>query len=192
MLKPTDEIKLTNRGNSIVIYKVSDTKVRREFLPRETKIVPYSEIIAVSQQPGGRELLYNYLYFDNKAALEESLNVKPEIEYEFTAESIPGWINLCSVDEFKDALDFAPEGVIKLIKQFSVSLPLTDTRKIDALKAQLGFDCAAAIRNEKDTIEDEYQAVETIKNRRVKHDEQESKEAESSTRRASKYNVVSR
>jgi hypothetical protein len=34
-----------------------------------------------------------------------------------------------SLDAWKDALDFAPAGVIDLIKDFSVKLPLTDYNK---------------------------------------------------------------
>jgi hypothetical protein len=35
-----------------------------------------------------------------------------------------------SLDSLLDALDFAPDGVIELIKTISVSLPLSDTQKM--------------------------------------------------------------
>jgi hypothetical protein len=39
--------------------------------------------------------------------------------------------------------------VIDLVKQFAVSLPLTDTTKIEALRDKTGFDVTKAIANRK-------------------------------------------
>ena len=52
-----------------------------------------------------------------------------------------------SLDQFLDCLDYAPEGVLELVKKFSVELPLTDFEKRQALKAKTGFDVDAAIAN---------------------------------------------
>ena len=42
---------------------------------------------------------------------------------------IPTWINSCSLDEFKDALDFAPEGIKELIKNENNVMEKTQPRK---------------------------------------------------------------
>lgn len=149
MLKPDTICTITNRSPGSVLYKIPESNIRREFNARETKKVPYAEILAVASQPGGRELLYNFFFIKEEEAVTEALNVKPEIEYFMTEDQIPGWINSCSIDEFKDALDFAPEGIKGLIKQISVTLPLNDMAKREALLDQLGFDCTKAIENEK-------------------------------------------
>jgi len=52
-----------------------------------------------------------------------------------------------SVDQFLDCLDYAPAGVIELIKKFAVELPLDDYKKRQALKAKTGFDVDAAVAN---------------------------------------------
>ena len=52
-----------------------------------------------------------------------------------------------SIDAFLDALDFAPIGVIDLIKTMSVSLPLEDYNKRKALLQKTGFDVDKAISN---------------------------------------------
>lgn len=142
---------VTNRSGGFVAYSIPDRHIRREFSPHETKRVPYYEIEEVSAQPGGRELIYNYLYVDDKV-LKEGLNIQPEREYYLKEADVDKWMSTCSLDEFKDALDFAPEGVKDLIKSHAVSLPLNDVSKCEALKEQLGFDCMAAIKNEKDTV----------------------------------------
>jgi hypothetical protein len=60
-----------------------------------------------------------------------------------------------SLDAFLDALDFAPTGVIDLIKKLSVSIPLTDMSKRKALKEKTGFDVDAALRHIEEEKEDE-------------------------------------
>ena len=52
-----------------------------------------------------------------------------------------------SLDVFLDALDFAPAGVIDLIKDLSIKLPLMDINKRKALKAKTGLDVDAAIKH---------------------------------------------
>lgn len=164
MIKPDTICAITNRSPGSVLYAIPEQHIRREFNRGETKRVPYSEIAAVASQAGGRELLYNYFFIKETGIVKEALNVEPEIEYFMTEDSIPEWMRSCSLDEFKDALDFAPEGVKNLIKQISVSLPLNDVEKREALKIQLGFDCEAAIRNEKATQEIDSE-LEDIKNK---------------------------
>lgn len=141
---------VTNRSGGFVTYSIPDKHIRREFAPHETKKVAYEEIEEVASQPGGRELIYNYLYIAEDI-LKEGLNIKPEVEYYLKEEDVDKWMSTCSLDEFKDALQFAPEGVKDLIKSHAVSLPLNDVAKCEALKTQLNFDCMAAIRNEKET-----------------------------------------
>ena len=93
------------------------------------------------------------------------------------------------VKQIKDCLDFAPPGVIDLIKKFSVSLPLTDFQKVNALKAKTGFDAAAALKHVMEEKEDdgENTILKTSGERRVKKEE----EVPAGRRTAPKYNVVS-
>jgi len=51
------------------------------------------------------------------------------------------------MEQFLDCLDFAPAGVIELIKKFAVSLPLDNYEKRQALKAKTGLDVDKAIAN---------------------------------------------
>ena len=63
-----------------------------------------------------------------------------------------------SLEAFLDCLDFAPLGVMDLVKKFAVDLPMTDYAKCEALKNKTGFDAMAAVRNkradEKEAAED--------------------------------------
>ena len=139
--------KVTNRSAGRVIYNIPEDHIRREFYNKETKEIALSELEKLAQQPGGRKLIYNYLSIQDADAIGHLVNRPIEPEYWLTEDKIPEWMNTCSLDEFKDALDFAPEGIKDLIKKYAVSLPLNDFAKRQALLEQLGFNVTKAIEN---------------------------------------------
>lgn len=149
-----NKIAVTNRSFGTVIYSIPEMGLRREFAPKETKKITPAELEALTSQPGGRELIEGYLLVHDAKALEEIVNVQVEPEYWLTEENIPGWMQSCSDDEFIDALNFAPEGVKSLIKDYAVKLPLNDFNKINAIKDILGFDVMSALKINKMSQED--------------------------------------
>ena len=153
-MKPTDICNVTNRSTAWVVYTIPDRNIRREFNVGETKRVPFQEVLDVSAQPGGRSLFHNYLFVQEQDAVKEAFNIDEEPEYFLTADQIPSWMDTCTLDEFKDALDFAPDGVKDLIKKIAVDNKLNDVAKRTAIKAQLGFDVDNAIRINQESKED--------------------------------------
>lgn len=147
-------VKVTNRSGGIVFYNVPEVHAARQFSPRESKVVPYQELVELSYQAGGRALIYHYLLVEDQEALREVINANEEPEYWLTNEQIPQWLNTCSLDQFIDALNFAPQGVKELIKDYSVSIPLTDTNKRKKVLEILHFDVDSAVRA-KETEEEE-------------------------------------
>jgi len=135
-----------NRSAGRVIYKIPEDNVRREFAPGETKRISYPELLHLSYQPGGRELMANFLQIQSEGVLN-SLNIRTEPEYYMSEKQVIDLLQNGSLEAFLDCLDFAPQGVIDLIKKFSVSLPLSDYSKRQALKEKTGFDVDAAITN---------------------------------------------
>jgi hypothetical protein len=57
------------------------------------------------------------------------LNIRTENEYYMSEEQIIELLREGSLDAFLDCLDYAPVGVIDLVKKYSVSLPLNDVEK---------------------------------------------------------------
>lgn len=172
-------VKVTNRSRGSVVYKLPELNVRREFYPQETKTIAKSEIEQLTAQPGGRELLYNYLFIEDKEVIKDVINVEPEPEYWLTEENIPNWMQTSSLDEFKDGLDFAPDGIKDLIKKYAVELPLNDVSKRKAMLDQLNFNVDVAVESLKPDPDSEGEVVPASANKR----------------RAAKlptYNVVSR
>ncbi len=187
----TTKINVRNRSNSVVVYNVDDLRVRREFMPGAVKQVPLEEIYALSQQPGGAEIIANYLFIENPAAVKEmSMNVEPE--YYLDDKGVIDLLKNGSVDALLDCLDFAPAGVLDLVQKYAIDLPLTDTRKIKAIKDKTGFDVALALKHKAELEAEAAEAGEQTESgmaveRRVKKTEQQ----ETTGRRTTpKYNVV--
>lgn len=134
-----------NKSAGRVVYRLPELGVRRMFYPGEHKEFEVSELEKLVQTPGGRKLIYNYLLVDDREIVEYLINGRVEPEYWMKEEEIDSWMNTCSLDEFKDALDFAPEGTKDLIKSHAISLPLNDMSKRDALEKQLGFNVTKAL-----------------------------------------------
>lgn len=135
-----------NRSASTVIYRIPEDNIRREFAPGETRKINYDELIHLSYQPGGRELMENFLQIEDENAIND-LNLRTEEEYYMDEKQIINLIKTGTLDQFLDCLDYAPMGVIDLLKDFSVKVPLEDYDKRRALKEKTGFDVDKAIAN---------------------------------------------
>jgi hypothetical protein len=143
-----------NRGASVVVYRIPEANIRRSFAPGETKRISAEELEKLTFQPGGMTLLTNFLQVQDEVVLEQ-MGVKVEPEYHMSEKDVAELIAAGSLDAFLDALDFAPVGVIDLIKKLSVSIPLTDIQKRKALKEKTGFDVDAALKHIEEEKEDE-------------------------------------
>ena len=177
-----------NRSAGIAVYKIPELGIRRTFQSGEVKKISAEELEKLTYRPGGMALLANFLQIMEPEAIAK-VGLRTEPEYHMSEQDIITLMRTGSVDEFLDCLDFAPKGVIDLIKKLSVSLPLTDFAKVNALKAKTGFDCTAAYKHEiEDKEEDgENTILKTSNERRVKKEEA----APEGRRTTPKYNVVS-
>ena len=125
-----------NRSTSMVVYKIPEDGIRREFAPGESKKISYKELEKLSYQSGGRALMTNFLQI-----------IHTENEYYMSEEQIVELLQTGDINAFLDCLDYAPVGVMDLIKKYSVSLPLNDVEKRQALKQKTGFDVSRALEH---------------------------------------------
>lgn len=177
-----------NRSAGVATYKIPEMGVRRTFSPGEVKQISAEELEKLTYRPGGMALLANFLQIMEPEAIAK-VGLNPQPEYFMSEQDIAKMMTTGSLDEFLDCLDFAPPGVIDLVKKLSVSLPLGDINKRMALKEKTGFDCDAALKHVMEEKEDEGEnTILKTGERRVKKDEQP---AASERRTAPKYNVVS-
>lgn len=157
-----------NRSSSVVVYRIPESNLRREFAPGETKRIPFGELEKLTYQQGGREMLEQFLQIVDEVVTTD-LNVHREFEYNMSENQIRELLISGSLDAFLDALDFAPIGVIDLIKTMAVKLPLTDLNKRKALKEKTGFDVdKALVHIEEEKIEEGEHITPNAPERRVK------------------------
>ena len=179
-----------NRSAGIAVYKIPEMGVRRSFQPGEVKQISAEELEKLTYRPGGIAMLANFLQIQSAEGLQK-VGLNPQPEYHMSEKDIAQLMISGSLDEFLDCLDFAPPGVIDLIKKMSVSLPLGDIAKRRALKEKTGFDCDAALKHVMEEKEEdgENTILKTSGERRVKKEEPAVAGAPE-RRTAPKYNVV--
>ena len=178
-----NKVAVKNRSNSTVVYSIPEMNIRREYAPGETKKVLKEEIEALTYRSGGANLIQRFLVVDQETLNDISMNVEPE--YWLDDEGVKKLLTEGSLDSFLDCLDFAPAGVIDLVKKYAVALPLNDVEKRKALKKATGFDVDVILRN-KQLAEEEADKIEpSAPQRRVKP------ATESGRRTTPQYKVVS-
>ena len=144
-----DLVTVENRTAGKIVYRIPDKGIRRELAPRQKIRVTKQEIEDLSYTSGGLDLIRNHLLVRDEEILDD-LNIHREPEYYMNADNVAKLIRQGTLDEFKDALDFAPDGVVDMIKDLSVQIPLNDYSKRQALKEMTGFDVDAAIQHDKE------------------------------------------
>ena len=192
MLNNTDKIRVENRANAIVCYKVPETNVIRRFVPGETKEIEMGELRQAIQIPGIFRLIESELIIHSKEAVNELLpNAEPE--YFYDKSDVVFLLEKGTLDQLKDALDFAPDGVIELIKEHAVNGELNDMRKREAILAATNFNVTNAIEIARQANENT-PIAETKTRRAAPIGENDSVETAAPVRRAAtpKYKIVSK
>ena len=162
------KIKVRNRCGGSVTYKLPDmNNFVRTFAKGETKELPFEEIQKLAYIPGGDYMLQHSLVIENLEAREEILG-QVELEYDYDENDIEKLLVVGSLDQLLDCLDFAPKGVIDLVKQVAVRIELNDMKKREAIFKKTGFNVDNALRIQVETNEADSEAETTpTRQRRV-------------------------
>ena len=179
--------RVKNRGASTVVYKIADKGIRREFKPGQIMQISSEELEELTFQPGGTLILSQFLQIMDLDGIQAA-RIKTEPEYHMSEQDVAKLIMNGSLDAFLDALDFAPIGVIDLIKKLSISIPMVDIQKRKALKEKTGFDVEAALKHQEEDKEDDQKTILKTNNngeRRVQPDA-----APAGRRTTPQYNII--
>lgn len=136
-------VTVTNRNNGTTGYTLQNG-VRRQFQIGQSRKVDLEELRELAAVPGGEYILQNYLIINDKTALDY-LNIEPEPEYFYTEKEIKDLLLNGSLDQFEDCLNFAPQGVIDLVKSMAIDLKLPDIRKRELIFQKTGFNVTNAL-----------------------------------------------
>ncbi|MCD8210318.1 MAG: hypothetical protein LUC37_02110 [Prevotella sp.] len=173
-------VKVINRNFGRVGYTVPEMHLHRSFAPGEEKNISEEELRQLSYLPGGQAILKDYLIVEDDDLMKE-LCGEQEPEYHYTEDDVRELLLHGSLDQLLDCLDFAPHGVIELVKDLAVKLKLNDVEKRDAIKEKTGFNVTKAIEINEDT------EVHTQEEKPVRRSAPVTKEEEKPTRR---YKII--
>jgi len=194
MLKDTDIVSVQNKVNATVVYQVPDlNNLVREFRPGEIKKIPMDELRRLSYDNGGRVTLQQYLFIDNKEAVDELLG-ETAPEYFYTQDDIKTLLVSGSIEQFEDFLNFAPAGLKDTMKDMAVDIKVNNVKKRELIKEYLGLDVSKAIEL---LADDEDENDKNSSSNLIKSDTRQRKaepihkESNSETK-TRKYNVVNK
>jgi hypothetical protein len=142
----TKIVKVRNRDTGVVSYSIPDLNLTRSYKPNELKEITVEELLKLHYVGGGDYILKNCLLIEDEAVLREILDggsVEPE--YFYTEKEVKDLLLYGSLDEFLDCLDFAPAGVIALVKDLAVKLEINDIQKRNAIFEKTGLNVNSAI-----------------------------------------------
>lgn len=139
-------VEVVNRSDGSAGYTLEDSGVHRSFTSGEVKKITMGELRSLTYTPGGLVLLHDFLQIRNREAVEELLG-EVEPEYNYTSDDVKKVMFEGSYNQFLDMLDFAPEGVREMIKDYAVKYELNDVRKREAILEKYGFNVNKAIEN---------------------------------------------
>lgn len=143
-------MKVKNRMAANVVYEIPEDHITRFFTAGEVKNIDKEEMVKLSYQAGGLTLIRDCFLMDDREFVEECFSGNVEPEYWYDVPDVEALMTSGSIEEFEDCLDFAPLGVLEIIKDKAVTMPLNDVEKINAIKNTLGFDVLKAIELSKD------------------------------------------
>lgn len=162
-----NKIKITNRDSGTVGYALPDlgNSFFRSFEAGETKQIPYDELKMLAGTEVGLRMLEKYFIIEDKQVVEDLLG-EVEPEYYYTEEEVKDLLENGTLEQLEDCLDFAPEGVIDLVKKVAVKIELNDMKKRKAIFAATGFNVNNAIQMNEFSQDDSTDTT-TQKTRRV-------------------------
>lgn len=190
MVENNMTVKVTNRDNGSVGYSIPDLNIHRTFQPKESKEITAEELRKLSYLPGGDVIIRDYLIIHNSPELLKELLGEVEPEYYYSEEDVKTLLLSGSLEQLQDCLDFAPNGVIDLIKSLAVSLKIDNLSKRKAIQEKTGFNVTRAIEINEESEEEET-SKETTQGRRAAPITTKSDEALQRRSAPPKYNVVS-
>lgn len=137
-------VPVTNRDNGEVVVVLSNDKLIH-FNAGETRKISLEDLAEMRSGEGNRVLLKDYLMIKDQQALDY-LEIETEPEYFYTKEEIQVLLETGTLEQLEDCLNFAPEGVLDILKDVALSIELPDTRKRKLIAQKIGYDIDNIIR----------------------------------------------
>ena len=148
-------VSVRNRTEGSVAYKLDSLRVARSW-PKTGSVLQISidELKELMVHPGGEYILRNLVIIEDEAARIEILGAEVQPEYNYTEDEIKYILYEAEDNVLLDCLDYAPVGVLELIKEFSLEKMPNTTAKIKAINQKLNINLNKIVEMMHDDDED--------------------------------------
>ena len=178
MISDDSMVKVQNLTDGKLVYSIPETNIRREFNGQQIREISAKELRDLYATRGGKTLIEDYLSVKS-VELAKEFNISDDSfsnEYNWTEKDVDTVLRYGSLDKLKDALDFAPQGIIQLIVSRAVALRIPDNNKLAAIYDSTGYNVAEMINLDKEMEkENNTNKEEKPKGRRVSSTANETK-----------------
>ena len=142
MVNKEKRVKVVNRASGSLAYKIDTLRVTRHWRkPGDYLNISIAELLELKTVKGGQSLLENYVIIEDKEALSVLFpDQELEPEYNYGIKEIEVLLYEADTEQLLDALDFAPKGVLDLIKSKSAEKLPNTTAKIEAINKKFKID----------------------------------------------------
>ena len=142
MVDKDKRVKVINRTGGGLAYSIDALRVSRYWpKPGHHLNISIAELSELRTVPGGTKMLEECLLIEDLEALKILFpDSELEPEYNYGVEEVEFLLQEASLEQLLDALDYAPHGVLDLIKSQSVKKLPNETSKISAINEKFNID----------------------------------------------------
>jgi hypothetical protein len=142
------KVSVSSRNAGSLAYTIPSLRVRREWSKSgEENFISIDELIELTTIPGGRKLLEEYLLINDDEAIEAVLGHEVQPEYKYTEKEIEFLLYGGTDEQFADCLDYAPAGVLELLKNMAVVKMPNTTFKVTAINDKFKINLSTLNKN---------------------------------------------
>lgn len=148
------KVSVRNRAKGSISYTIDSLRVTRVWTGTGTVInIPINELIELTTIPGGQKLLDKYLVIEDAEALTAIYDYDLAPEYAYGEAEIDYLLHAGTNEQLLDALDYAPQGVLDLIRGMAIKQIPDTTAKVNAINEKFQINLTTLIANAADDTE---------------------------------------
>lgn len=142
MIDKNKRVKVTNRTGGSLAYRIESLRVVRHWVkPGDHLNISIDELLELKTVNGGTEILEDCVVIEDKEALRILFPDKEiEPEYAYGLKEIEFLLYEGETAQLLDTLDYAPKGVLDLIKSKSIEKLPNEMSKINAINDKFNID----------------------------------------------------
>ena len=145
----TRKVAVVSRSKGSVSYSIPTLRVARTWLKAGDSLdIPIDELLELRVIAGGAKLMDKYLIITDEEAYSIVYNEEEMIpEYQYGIDEVKYLLYEGTVEQLMDAIDYAPQGVLDLIKQLAVKKMPDKTDKIDVINKKFNINLLTIVQN---------------------------------------------